>query len=414
MKNKETFLFESIFPSLIGFVTALAFYGLLRLLALKDIKLLRKFFYVPARKSLTNAVQLGGLPYALGVYSGLYLTGFYNQPMFEVISLYWLMASSQIVLYGYLDDKFELRPVVKLGFQFFSVTLFSLLTSFSLVQSYQALFFICSFLWSFGSLNGSNLLDGLDTLTIKLATANFLLVAGIFYFTGVPDAMWISGIFISGLVAFYFFNREPSTIHMGEIGGSFLGSSYVFCSVLIFALTEGTLGVWDRVAFSLMPLNLPMVESGMSFLRRIYNKKSPFSGDKLHIHHILKIHKGFSATISSTLFAAGYIGTVLLSLPLFYLSPIVGYISHIFIMIGTYIMVGGKYWQGEDTLIISPKELFNTLRKKDVMIIESSLIDDFSFTLINEDDEDYHEENEDEKEEEYTDSLQDQDDKKAA
>lgn len=200
--------------------------------------------------------------------------------------------------------------------------------------------------------------------------------------------MWVSGIFISGLIAFYIFNREPSTIHMGEIGGAFLGSSYVFCSILIFASTEGRYDMVDRAGFSLMPLNLPMVESGISFLRRIYNKKSPFSGDKLHIHHILKIHKGFSASFSSTIFAMVYISTIILSAPIFYFSPFVGYISHVLILITSYLIIGGSYWKGEDTLIISPKELFNSLRKKDVMIIESSSIDDFKITLISEDDED--------------------------
>lgn len=277
---------EALLPIIVSFVSALAFYSLLRLLASRDLLSLRKLFYVPARKSLTNAVQLGGLPYAIGIYAGLFLTGFYDRPYLNLISMYWLFASSLIVLYGYLDDKFELRPIVKLGFQFFSVVLFSLLSSFSLIQNYQALLFVVVFLWSFGSLNGSNLLDGLDTLTIKLATANFLLVAAILSLTGNADMIGVSGIFIAGLIAFYFFNREPSTIHMGEIGGSFLGSSYVFCSVLIFAMIKGDFSIWEKASISLMPLNLPMVESGMSFLRRIYNKKSPFSGDKLHIHHI--------------------------------------------------------------------------------------------------------------------------------
>lgn len=399
----------SYIPALVAFVVAMLLYGLLRLLARKDIPSLRKFLYVPARKSLTNAVQLGGFPYAMGTYAGLFLTGYFNQPYLKQISLYWLSASSFIVIYGYLDDKFELRPVVKLGFQFFSVILFSLLYSFTLVQNFQALFFYVIFLWSFGSLNGSNLLDGLDTLTIKLASTNFLLVGAIFYFTGMPEGFELSAIFISGLAAFYFFNKEPSTIHMGEIGGSFLGSIYVFCSILIFAHLNGKYGAWDRTAICLMPLNLPMVESGMSFLRRIYNKKSPFSGDKLHIHHILKIHMGFSATTSSTLFALGYAFTIGLAVPLFYVSPLVGYISHIGIMITAYILVGGKYWNGEDTLSINPKELFNTLRKKDVMIIESSSIDDFQITIFS--DEDLEDENQEEEEEE---SINHSDDEKKA
>lgn len=94
---------------------------------------------------------------------------------------------------------------------------------------------------------------------------------------------------------------------------------------------------------------------------------------------------GFSATNSASLFALGYLMTLLLAAPIFLFSPIVGYLCHISFMIGAYLMIGAKYWQGEDTLSINPKELFDTLRKKDVMIIESSSIDDFTITLISDD-----------------------------
>lgn len=375
----------SYIPFIVSFITAVSLYSLLRYLALNNVRILRKFLYVPARKSLTNAVQLGGLPYSLAVYAGLFLTGYYQDTYLHQISLYWLVASSKIVLYGYLDDKFELRPIVKLGFQFFSVFLFSLFTSMNLSSSYQVIFFVIVFIWSFGSLNGSNLLDGLDTLTIKLSGANFLFIGALFYFTGTPQAIQLCSIFIAGLAAFYLFNKEPSTIHMGEIGGSFLGSSYVFLSVVLYGTLGDTYSELDKIGLSLLPLNLPMVESGMSFLRRIYNKKSPFSGDKLHIHHILKIHHGFSASSSASLMAAGYIGTLLLAIPVLLVSPFIGYISHIVLMISAFLLVGAKYWKGDDTLSINPKELFDTLRKKDVMIIDSASIDEFKITIISED-----------------------------
>ena len=59
-----------------------------------------------------------------------------------------------------------------------------------------------------------------------------------------------------------------------------------------------------------------------------------------------------------------------------------GYVSHIFFMIGAYLIVGAKYWKGDDAINLNPKELFDSLRKKDVMIIESSQIDEFKITII--------------------------------
>ncbi|MGB0453976.1 MAG: MraY family glycosyltransferase [Bacteriovoracaceae bacterium] len=337
---------------------------------------------MPARKSTTNAVQLGGFPYAMGVFAGIVYFLFQHDLSSNWIIHRWMVSAGIVVLYGYLDDKYELRPIAKLIFQFVAVTFFAVTMSFEIISSYQVLAFIVLMFWSLGTMNGANLLDGLDTLTIKMTISNLMLVAYLFHQAGDYSYFPVLISFATGLGAFYFFNKLPSIVHMGEIGGSFIGLANVFLGCLIFDRLEGY-PMGARFVMSVMPLNIYMVETGISFLRRLYNKRSLFSGDKLHVHHLLRDE--FKIKINNVGTVMAIFHGVALALPLTFLKsfPVSSYFFYSFSLIGLYLYVGKNQWKGTDTLEMNPKSLFEYLRKKDVRVIESSQIDDFHIEFLN-------------------------------
>ena len=347
---------------------------------------LKKYLTIPARKSTTNAVQLGGLPISLTIFfSSLYLI--YSSSRidgnFELVLSRWSYCSLFIIAYGYLDDRFELRPIVKLIMQLFCVLSFALLTAEIFTRYQSVLSFLIVFVWGMGTVNGSNLLDGLDTLTIKLTTSILL-----FYFCcslifQIPPLMWVTCMIAAGILSFYFFNREPAKVHLGEIGGSYMGMSFLLLSSFLYLGLIPKYGHIESCGMALLPLTLPMVELGISFLRRIYNRKSPFRGDRLHVHHILKNYHNFSASISSSIMMLGHLFSLTVSgLVAYAINPWLGYFCHLTLMISMYLSIGVKYWKGSDTLDLSAKSIFQYLRKKDVMIIDSSKIDDFQITIM--------------------------------
>ncbi len=373
---------------LIASVFVFCFAGLLFLNFLKKHSFfgLKKYFYVPARKSTTDAIQLGGLPLSLGILSGV--LAIYNLEVFQFafdqyqlkVIKYWCYSSSILVGYGYLDDKFELRPIVKLIFQFATITIFSIMASHMIYHRLSSAAFVVMFFFGMGVLNGSNLLDGLDTLTIKISSVTFgaLFVCGLNFSS--MAVIITSLISFSALASFYFFNKEPAKIHLGEIGGSFFGFTALLCSNLLFIdmVRSGHSRV-DSFTMSLIPLVLPMVELGVSFLRRIYNKKSPFKGDKLHIHHILRNYHKFSASSTSSLMGISYAWTMVMTLAVtHWFGPIVGFFT---IGIALYLAVGSKHWHTSKSIELSPKSLFNYLRKKEVSVINSQSIDSFEFHI---------------------------------
>lgn len=367
----------------------------------------KKYLYISARKSRTNAVQLGGIPLSIGFYAVIatFLSysnfhDLYLGPQWSLVK-FWTVSSTIVVFYGYLDDKFELRPIVKLGFQFFCVLSYSIMSSKHLYSDFSTIAFLVLSFWGFGMLNGGNLLDGLDTLTIKVSLVSMLSYVAIGVYYSLGSVNYLSVGFCVPIVAFYYFNKEPAKVHLGEIGGSFIGFSGLLLSSLVFFNLKKQMYIFDAAFIALLPMTLPMCELGISFLRRIYNRKSPFRGDKLHAHHILNGYHNFSPSSSSTIIASVYFVTMgiglLVSLEF---SPLLGYPLTIGMFIAEYLFIGKNHWVTESAMELTPTVLFNSLRKKNVAVINTAEVDEFEIIIVdeaNDEQEDIFDDSEDDK-----------------
>jgi len=377
-----------IYPTV--FASCVAGFSLLLFSQGSSSRFLRKIFYVPARKSTTNAVQLGGLPLSLGILTGVLLLFFHPQfdsifSMLDKYSLkYWSGCAFILIGYGYLDDRFELRPIVKLGLQIGTIGIFAVLESRILFHQWSALAFVICMFWGLGVLNGSNLLDGLDTLTIKLASVTFLTYAVIAYNFSINALIVTTFVGLSAIGAFYIFNKEPAKIHLGEIGGSFVGLFSLLLSSMTFThMFSRGYAPLSCLSMALFPLSLPMTELGISFLRRIYNKKSPFSGDKYHIHHLLRNYYGFGPSQASSIFAGAYALVMIIGFSLtHFFGPFVGLLSQVSILCSSYVLFGKRHWKGDDSLQLNPASLFDYLLKKDIGVINSLEVDDFEIQIL--------------------------------
>ncbi len=374
---------------LMSFCLSLVLYIILYFSGRADIRLLRKLIYIPARKSNSGAIQLGGAPYALTIFIILACVIIGNE---EIISMRpfelsllkkWVFAAAIIFVYGYLDDKYELRPIVKLIGQVIAVTFFGIFQSQLLMPEFASVAFLVCCFWGLGAVNGTNLLDGLDTMTIKLSAISFssLIIMG--HIFNYPFIMELSVLFFIPLVSFYLFNMEPAKIHLGEIGGSFIGFVILLQCSLLFGHLHQTESAIFSAGISLVPLTLPMSELAVSFLRRLVNRKSPFKGDKLHSHHILKNYYHLRAAQAATYLSIAYALIMAVTLILgHFVHPFIALICQFSLHLCAYIICCGRYWMSDDSIQLNPKSLFEYLRKKDVLIIESKAIDDFKITIL--------------------------------
>lgn len=352
--------------------------------------ILKRIFFIPSEKSPTNAILLGGLPFWFSVImSTYYMTRFFpisGQGNVASLSSFFIATSVGVLLYGYLDDKIEIRPIAKLLMQTAMVGIFSLNASLKITPEYSSISFCVLFFLGMGLLNGTNLLDGLDTLLIKLSAASylaFIIVALAF------DSQVLLFLSLSGpvaLAAFYFYNRAPAKIYLGEIGGGLIGFHFLFLSSVLFEQVSGKVGDFNAAFLAILPLALPIVELSVSFMRRLMNKKSPFKGDRFHLHHILKNNYQFPVSQTTNMMGGTHIflqaAFTLLAVSAMSYGPMVTIVEFA-LYYATYLALGHKIWF-PNSLRLDIKDIFNSLRKKDVIIISADSVSDFELVVLNE------------------------------
>ena len=137
--------------------------------------------------------------------------------------------------------------------------------------------------------NAINLTDGLDGLAGGLS---FLTLAGTAYLAHLSrdsTVLMLAIPFMGGLLGFLRYNTYPARIFMGDGGSQLLG---FIMGVLAILLTDSIRGPFSP-ALSLFLLGLPFLDMLGVFGQRLAEGRSPFIGDRTHIHHKL-LAVGFS------------------------------------------------------------------------------------------------------------------------
>lgn len=355
--------------------------GLFALYSVRNTKseILKKRFLIYSGKSHSSAQLLAGLPVALTIIAMTPVV-----PIKTSVYVSYMVCSSLIVLYGYLDDRYELRPIVKLFSQIISTITFSVISSMVIGGEFSSFVFIVMTFYGVGVLNGTNLLDGLDTMTIKLSTVVYstYIALGLYYSS--PSSIMFSMICIGSLWAFTVFNKSPSKMHLGEIGGAFVGFTYLFLFSTLFNDLKSQMSLVDAMIIPVLPMTLSMGEVGISFVRRLINNKSPFKGDKFHLHHIFMNYYKMSSGQTTNILMFSYASFFVFSLSmlsLFELNIKLTYATLIFMIASFQGYFGSRFWikKGFD---FSLKNILKSLRKEQVTIIDSSMVDSFEFKII--------------------------------
>jgi len=345
------------------------------------------FLFVESPKSPTGARLLGGLAISMGLIASSAVLLILNSHFFSnkesSVILPFIISAAIITAAGYIDDKFEIRARHKLFFQLISVSFLTFqsahfLGNKNLITAYLIVTFV-----GFLLVNGSNLLDGLDTLAIKLSlvTSSAFIYLG-FYSSSVLTIL-LSMSTIGGLTAFYFYNRAPAKIYLGEIGGSLIGLIFTAQTILCYQNLRTMQVSISAMSLILIAISLPICELGVSFLRRIYFNKSPFKGDKLHLHYVIKTKSKLSANGVTNLMALGNLGILTLGFFLAHItSPVIAIVLVNTLYCAIYVGYCKSEWtKGQDSNSIS--DIFAGLQNKSVYLIDSSDLDRVSFKIVN-------------------------------
>ncbi|RYG20875.1 MAG: undecaprenyl/decaprenyl-phosphate alpha-N-acetylglucosaminyl 1-phosphate transferase [Chitinophagaceae bacterium] len=218
------------------------------------------------------------------------------------------LITSCIILFGLglKDDLYGVGPGTKFLMQLIVAIILVVLGDFRLSSLYGVFF-----LWEVNALwgglfsvvliifvnNAFNLIDGIDGFagTIGVISA---LSFGVFFAIGnaLPYA-FIAFAMTGAIAGFLVFNYSPAKIFMGDTGALLIGLVSIILAIKFIELNKiGDIpnpNFYSAPAIAVAVLLVPVFDSLRIFFIRILHKKSPFTGDRNHLHHRLQ-QLGFS------------------------------------------------------------------------------------------------------------------------
>jgi len=246
--------------------------------------------------------SMGGIGIFVGSVAGIFISLIWKEYYVDMFSIKYLgIAIGSLVMLstGIFDDLKGLKPSQKFLMQIIAATI---VISFGckvdvIINPFGdpielGLFSVpVTYIWLLWVTNSINLLDGLDGLAGGIS----LIVLSAFGYLSFIQQEWMTFAvclaMIGGILGFLKYNYHPASIFMGDTGSLFLG--FMIAAVALEGLqkTQGNVSLIIPV----VALTVPLGDSALAFIRRLYSGHHPFRADKDHLHHRL-IALGLSHT----------------------------------------------------------------------------------------------------------------------
>ena len=146
--------------------------------------------------------------------------------------------------------------------------------------------------------NAFNLIDGINGLAGTICII-VLTTFGIWFYLIEQQAyaLLIAGL-AGAVLAFLKYNYTPAQIFMGDTGSLLLGFIIAIIAIKFIEMNAALpfrheYKFTGRVGFAIAAVIYPLFDTLRVFVLRILQKRSPFSPDKSHIHHLV-LRLGFS------------------------------------------------------------------------------------------------------------------------
>lgn len=246
---------------------------------------------------------LGGVAIFLSFWAVFATAFFINRDLFthavgpkQILGVF--LGSAVIMIFGYLDDKYSLRPGAQIWGPVlaaalvlaFGVGVRFITNPFGGVLRLDQFLFgaglglwlifpanLITFFWLLGTMYTTKILDGLDGLVAGIAAIGAALI---FLFTTItrylqPDVALMAVIFAGACLGFLVWNFYPAKIFLGEGGSIFAG----FMLGVLAVISGG------KIAIALLVIGLPALDLVWIIFRRVFLEKHSLAlADRKHLH----------------------------------------------------------------------------------------------------------------------------------
>ncbi|MFC4140188.1 MULTISPECIES: MraY family glycosyltransferase [unclassified Microbacterium] len=265
----------------------------------------------------TPTPRLGGVAIFFGIVAAIAASA--ANPFFDIMwvppSTMWsvLGATALIALVGVLDDLWDLDWFIKLGVQFLAAGIITVGGGLQILSlPFDEMILVSSWV-SIGVtmlalvvvMNAVNFIDGLDGLVAGVC----LIANGVFFiyaYTLTRDsgassyfnlATFLAAVLIGACLGFLPLNWSPAKLFMGDSGALVIGLLMATSAVALTGQMPSNafdpdqfgrsqlLGAFIPILLPVVIVMLPLLDFGLAVFRRMRAGKSPFSPDRLHLHH---------------------------------------------------------------------------------------------------------------------------------
>src|SRR5690625_565595 len=274
-----------------------------------------------------------------------------------------------IIITAVLDDKYDIRPIVKLFGQIIAATF--LISSGLIIERITlpligiidlgVFSVLITILWVVGITNAINLIDGLDGLATGVST---IALSSMFVMAIIDTqvfAAYLCVVLIGANLGFLYHNYYPAKIYMGDTGSNFLGYMIAVISMLC---------LFKNIAFlsfliPILILAVPIFDTLFAMARRIKTGESIMMADNKHIHYQL-LRLGFSHRVT-VLIMYGFSAVfgalaILFSKASFMLSVIISVIA--FVLIHIFAEMAGLVLDGKRPVVNFLLNIFKRRRQR--------------------------------------------------
>ena len=292
-------MFDVLLISSVSFV--ITFLAIPVILQIAEMK---KLYDLPdERKIHTKPVaSLGGV----GIFGGFLLASLLSisaltNPEFQ----YFFAAAIVIFFLGLKDDLLVLSATKKFIGQVIAASILIHLGGIRITSMHglfgfnelpEAFSLALSYLTIIVVVNSFNLIDGVDGLAATLGLLS-MLIFGIYFFSVGMESYSLLAFSMGGsLIAFLIFNHHPAKIFMGDSGSLMIGLVNSILVIKFIAVADSAtvaFPIASSAAVGFAILIVPLLDTLRVFSIRIFGRRSPFTPDRNHVHHLL-LHAGLS------------------------------------------------------------------------------------------------------------------------
>jgi UDP-GlcNAc:undecaprenyl-phosphate GlcNAc-1-phosphate transferase len=234
------------------------------------------------RVHLSPVPLLGGIAIYIGFIVALLLFG-EGWVVSQAISI--LVGATIVSFLGIWDDRWGVRPVMKLLGQAIAASIVILSGVQVSFLPNQALNLLITFLWIVGITNALNLLDNMDGLSGgvgAVAAVFFLLLAAL---NGQYLVASLAAALLGVCIGFLVYNFNPASIFMGDAGSMFLGFVLAAVGIKLRFPNHPNVITW---MIPVVVLGLPVFDTTLIVVSRLRRGINPLTNPgKDHVSHRL-------------------------------------------------------------------------------------------------------------------------------